>query len=763
MYHPTLIAHREAQLLDNPGIRQSFPSGVLPYYSVEESAAYTRQLAEAVDDTGTLIRALDVREQTFIGATRLRISYDFLYFGERFVSIDAEGHGLRPLFPLWESQKCLLDRIARLELEHFENPHPDGILINCLKARQLGVSTLASAFIGHRVLTRPHVRALSGADVESQAGYLFRMVERIYEQLPWFLKPLRLTRVKDRELSFSTGSLVSTAWGKSTRGELQEVGGRQKGHIARGKTFSAVHISELSTWDNPGQLDDGLLPAVPVSPFTFVLFESTAKGAGNWWHQHWLATEEGSGRFHNHFIPWGVEPSKYSLPAPLGWSPSETTLQQARRAEETWPKYLGHTVSLTRDQLYFYETTRAYFAKKGEIAKFFEEYASDPEECFLYSGKSVWTLEQLEGIDRKAKPLIDVWKVEPARDIAELRRQVPDDPMPLHRDPRPAPPMAARIPQASTIVGQDAYPIPPGYGFRRVWGKDLVALPNLRDSVMAIWEYPRSRGPRRYIMSVDVGDGLGGDYSIIDLVRQPTIEEPAEQVAQFASNKLTPTQLAFVCDALGRLYVDEDGIEACAAIECNNHGLSVQDTLQLHLGYTHFYVWEYADSASPDRRYSTRIGWLTTERTRPILLDKFYEATTTLDPISELPDYRLNSPITRGELRHFLVPDEAGATLGDARAAPQQKDDAVMAAAIGYYVAYRHAGGEQEPIAERRRRREAMKALNADPNRLRQDFRNSAVSADEADSGVDHAYDEFAEDHHGLHFDPRSSIDTQDF
>lgn len=759
MYHPRLIDARETQLLQIPSMKALFPKGV-PRYSIPESAEFTARLIQLRGEDGTQLRKLAPDEETFLAATRLRITFDFPYFAERFVYIDEEGHGLRPLYPLWESQRCAIERIGQIELSRVVDKHPDGILLNILKARQLGMSTLSESLVAHRVLTRTHTRALAGADVEGQAAYLFGMVSRIYDNLPWFLQPTRLVNKTGKEMGFSNGSSVQTAWGKSTRGELQEVAGRQKGNIGRGKTFSVVHISELSTWDNPGQLDDSLLPAVPMSPLSLVLFESTAKGAGNWWHNQWLTAEEGNGRFLNLFIPWGVEPGKYAIPAPVDWEPNENTLLQARRAEEIWPKYIGHSITLTRDQLYFYETTRAYFAKKGDIAKFYEEYASDPEECFLYSGKSVWTLEQLEVIDRKAKPLIDVWKVEPAREIAELRRDV--DPTALV-DSRPTPPMAARLPQANSKIAQDAYPIPPGYGFRRVWGKDLKVLPNLRDTVMAIWEYPRPRGPRRYVMSVDVGDGLGGDYSVADIIRQPTIEEPAEQVAQFVSNVLSPTQFAFVCDAIGRFYADEDGIEACAAIECNNHGLSVQDTLQLHLGYTHFYVWEYADSASPDRRFSTRIGWLTTERTRPILIDKFYEAITTLDPTTELPDLRLNSPVTRSELRHFLIPDEAGATLGDARAAPGQHDDTVMAGAIGYYVAYRHAGGEQEPIAERRRRREALKVLHAEARHGQPDYRNTAVTTDEADQGVDHAYDEFTESGAGLHFDPRASLDSHDF
>ena len=104
---------------------------------------------------------------------------------------------------------------------------------------------------------------------------------------------------------------------------------------------------------------------------------------------------------------------------------------------------------------------------------------------------------------------------------------------------------------------------------------------------------------------------------------------------------------------------------------------------------------------TPERRYSTRIGWMTTPRTRPLLLASYYGAITTFDPISSLPDFILNSPITRGELRHFIT----ASTIGEAEAARGQHDDAVMASAIGFYVAWRMSGGEVEPVAERRRRK----------------------------------------------------------
>jgi len=755
MYAPEIVAARLEQALTTT-FRTVFPDGTIPRYSIADSHALTRQITGAVDEAGHLTRPLTAEEQAFVASARVLTLFDFRYFAERFCWIDDQGRGLKPLFPLWESQALVLDTLGRLERAHAETGHPDGLLVNVLKARQLGVSTLAEALVAHRVLYTPHARALAGADVEDQAGYLFRMVARIYDRLPWFLQPRRLTFVKNREMTFSNQSYLKTAWGKSTRGALQSVTGTEgtKGAIGRGQTFSVVHISELATWDNPEQLDSALFPAVPLHPQVLVILESTAEVAGDWWHQHWQTAAAGEGRFTNIFIPWYAEPAKYSLPPPADWTPSDKTLAHAAKCEQESARWLGRSITLSTDQLYWYERTRGYYEKKGELSRFLKEFCADDQECFQYAGKAIFTLEQLEQIDQAGtrRPLADVWAVEPARDIAELRRMGEDPP-----DPRRAPaPLSPRVPIARSPFAAEAFPVPPGYGFRRLTEAQLRALPSLASGVLAIWEYPRVRGRRRYVLSVDVADGLGLDYSSIDVIRLPTIEEPAEQVAQYVSNAIDAKQLAFVCDAIGRLYPDEDGIEALAAIETNNHGLSTQDTLQLHLGYSHFYVWEYADAASPDRRYSTKIGWVTSPRTRPLLLSAFHDAVTAFDPITHLPDLILNSPITRGQLRYFITPD----LIGNAEAARGQHDDCIFSAAIGYYVAWRLAGGEQEPIAERRRRRAALDQA-PDHARTPRDWRNSDATAEEADRAQE-ADDEFVDDlspDASLHFEAPLSDD----
>ena len=284
--------------------------------------------------------------------------------------------------------------------------------------------------------------------------------------------------------------------------------------------------------------------------------------------------------------------------------------------------------------------------------------------------------------------------------------------------------------------------VPAGYAFRKLGLAELRERPNLLDTLL-IFESPR-RGPQhqecRYIISADISDGLSQDRTSIDVIRIGTLTEPAEQVAHFYSDCRTPTQSAYVIEALGRFYADADGLEAMAAVETNNHGLSTQDTLQLHLGYSHFYRWEILDAADPRKRFRTVIGWTTTTRTRPIILDKLYEAITTLDPHTGLPDYRINSPHTQNELTDF----QTEGALWEAEASRGAHDDALLSSAIGYYVAWRQAGGEIEPLGDRRRRKhEEAARREQQAGQVGHDYRNSAYTFDEI------GQEEYDEDPHG--------------
>lgn len=385
-----------------------------------------QRLSTAVDAAGLPIRRLTPDEDAFVANERLLTKIDYRYCAERYHFIRGD-RGLQRLYPMFEPQVVILDRLAALQLDRSTSGHPDGLLANILKARQEGVTTLTQSLLAHRVTSYTHVNALTASDVPENSGSegVFGKFELIVEHLPWYLKPTTKFHKKDTHWVFANGSWMNVESGKSMKGGLQDKGG-VKGNLGRSRTYTVFHLTELSTWDRPEQIDDGLLPAVPRSPLTLGIKESTAKGRHNWHHEDWLEAVRGmgqgavGGRFTAIFLPWYAL-ARYWLPAPPTWSPDDLTLAHAQKAEREGPKWLGRAVTLTRNQLFWFEETRNDFTRKGELARFLEEYAADPEECFQHAGRSIFTYEQQEYLQRIAKPMIDCWAINPARDLAPLR------------------------------------------------------------------------------------------------------------------------------------------------------------------------------------------------------------------------------------------------------------------------------------------------------------------------------------------------------
>jgi len=247
---------------------------------------------------------------------------------------------------------------------------------------------------------------------------------------------------------------------------------------------------------------------------------------------------------------------------------------------------------------------------------------------------------------------------------------------------------------------------PAGHGIERLKPSALthwrqVDANGFPYNVLHLFEPPRRRPIHRrfrYVLGVDIGDGVGKDCSVCEVVRVGSPEEPEEEVAQFVSPHYAAIQFAYVLQAIGQAYTDQDGTEALVAIETNTNGQSCQDALRL-LGYSHFYIRQIEDASNPRKRWMPKIGWQTTRASRGPLLDLFFDGVTSSDAAG-VPDLLVNSPATLADMRDF----QTHGPLREAEAAGGGRDDCLMALAIGHYVAWHLHMGEQEPVADRRRR-----------------------------------------------------------
>ncbi len=431
MYSPATCAARQVTLEASPGVLEHFPHGIprTPVAQCRTNQAILALIFSDVDKYGNVVlesqrRPLTPDEALFIRAERLLSTFDYRYWAERYCYIGKGGLALESLYPLWESQEMFLRALGKLEAQILAKERHDGIFVRGLKARQLGWSTMAQSLLAHRTASQGWTTALLASDTPDGSDSLFDMQERIIDALPWYMRPTIVERQKNDELVYESGARLLWAAGRSTRGQSKEAGGQgAKGQLGRGKTVSAFHLSELSTWDNPGQIRSAFYPAVPRHPRVLGLEESTAKGRHNYWHDAWLAAIHGTDdrRPEPVFVGWYAEPKKYAWPAPSTWGPSSQTLAHARKVELDAPRWMGHALSLTRAQLYWYEETRRAYEASDDLATFLEEFAADPDECFQHSGRSVFSLGVRQRVDEARKPALAYYAIEPRMDIQRLK------------------------------------------------------------------------------------------------------------------------------------------------------------------------------------------------------------------------------------------------------------------------------------------------------------------------------------------------------
>ncbi len=294
------------------------------------------------------------------------------------------------------------------------------------------------------------------------------------------------------------------------------------------------------------------------------------------------------------------------------------------------------------------------------------------------------------------------------------------------------------------LISQLGLVVPQGYGFLRV---GLKVFPDDLYDRLIVWELPRKDS--RYVVSVDVGDGIGRDRSVVDVTRMGTIKEPDEQVAQFVSAYVDPVGLAPIVDAVGRLYAGADGTEALCAIEINNHGLVTQSELQLHHGYSNLYQWRVWDAFDPEDARRKSAGWVTNQRTRPMMLALYLRKLKSIDPVTGMPDYRINSPLTMEELRSFQT--LAGIREAEADPTnPNAHDDCIMAGAIGVQVSNIEQLESDEPLDQTRRRMNEEKARRVAQDVQQEesrDYINQDFTVEESrSSGYNQAVEDYLDD-----------------
>lgn len=192
---------------------------------------------------------------------------------------------------------------------------------NCLKGRQLGVTTKTALKFLHRMLFVPHTQAIMASVKQESSQLIERIINTAYENCPWWLVPN-----KGPKRTFDNGSVLSIQSGMQATG------------LAQGWTPTAVHLSELADIPDPEKtIEEGLFRAAHSSKNLFMVLEGTGGGNTGWLADTWRDAKKkwpkGESRLFPMFIPWPMCPEIYPQDGWLRKFPIPEDFMSRRRSE----------------------------------------------------------------------------------------------------------------------------------------------------------------------------------------------------------------------------------------------------------------------------------------------------------------------------------------------------------------------------------------------------------------------------------------------
>lgn len=352
---------------------------------------------------GQLARPLNDAEQKYIASERVLCRADFEYFLSRYYVIERDpgvgtesGNGVGKLL---ESQLRFIKKIGdREEVCHAEKAkygHTDGILVYAHKCRQVAFTATSRALSLHRMLFWPGTRAFAATlrDGPQGTGELYKRDLLAIESLPFWLAPDVRTNVKDAEIAFD----------EPLRSRMSYQAENQTTGIGTGTQQDVSHLTEVPLWSYPGRIRYSFMPSIPKALSTLSIQEGTSAGKGGYWQEVSEGCRHRRAGFESYiyiFVPWYLNTLKYRGNPPDDWVPAEHTIKHAALVERTSPEFCeGKTVRPSRDQLFWWEKSRALHAQNGELALFLANFPATPEQSFTNWAQGALPVELIEQME----------------------------------------------------------------------------------------------------------------------------------------------------------------------------------------------------------------------------------------------------------------------------------------------------------------------------------------------------------------------------
>lgn len=246
-------------------------------------------------------------------------------------------------------------------------------LIMILKPRQKGASTIAEAVVYHHLRTHPGLNGSLMGDIAATSDKVFEMFRRYYEsdRYPWGQGEINKDLNLGDEITLPNGS----KWYKETAGST---------NAGRGGTVQVAHMDEVAFFQTTVSKDPTtayLGSFYKDGPMSLGFATSTPNGASGWFYDTW----NGKNSWKKIFAAW-FEFEDSMLP--FSSEEERVKFERGLNEDEVNERRL-HGVTLEQLQ---WRRDKIMTDYQGDVAKFRQEYPSDPDTCFLLSSRPVFDM-----------------------------------------------------------------------------------------------------------------------------------------------------------------------------------------------------------------------------------------------------------------------------------------------------------------------------------------------------------------------------------
>ena len=332
---------------------------------------------------------------------RVRIKYDFCFWAALYVYIKQKGGGEDILFRLNRPQCKLVERFERRRIAG------EPIRVILLKARQWGGSTVTQIYMAWlQLVHQTGLNSLIVGHVKDASTEVKDMFDRMIKQYPTSLLYEIGAAYNENEPKLTgVGGMVNIQRIPQRNCKIK-IGTAESPDSARGGDYNLVHCTEVGLWKKtegktPEQIVRSACSGVLLKPYTMIVYESTANGTGNFFHQEYEAAKAGKSQFEPVFVSW-FEIEQYSSNvedklAFATWLWENRNNNNASTDREESGRYLWwlweRGASLEAIQWYVLE--RMKYNDHGNMAS---EFPSDDVEAFVHSGARVFDKYHVEAL-----------------------------------------------------------------------------------------------------------------------------------------------------------------------------------------------------------------------------------------------------------------------------------------------------------------------------------------------------------------------------